>query len=35
VELSLLDLAPLPPGGTATDAFARTVERARLAESLG
>ena len=35
MELSLLDLAPLPPGGTAADAFDHTVERARHAESLG
>lgn len=35
MELSLLDLAPLPPGGTATDAFERTVERARHAQAHG
>lgn len=35
MELSLLDLAPLPPGGTATDAFERTVARARHAEAQG
>jgi luciferase family oxidoreductase group 1 len=35
VELSLLDLAPVPPGGSATEAFERTVERARHAEELG
>ena len=35
MELSILDLAPIPPDGTATEAFERTVERARHAESLG
>lgn len=35
MELSLLDLAPIPDGGTATEAFERTVERARHAEELG
>ena len=35
MELSLLDLAPIPPGGSATEAFERTVERARHAEDLG
>ena len=35
MELSLLDLAPIPPGGSATEAFERTVERARHAEELG
>lgn len=35
MDLSLLDLAPLPPDGTATEAFERTVERARHAEALG
>jgi len=35
VELSLLDLAPIPPDGSATEAFERTVERAQYAEELG
>jgi len=35
VELSLLDLAPIPAGGSATEAFERTVERARHAEDHG
>ena len=35
MELSLLDLAPIPPGGSATEAFERTVERARHGEDLG
>ena len=35
MDLSILDLAPIPEGGTATEAFERTVERARRAESLG
>ncbi|HKJ58399.1 MAG TPA: LLM class flavin-dependent oxidoreductase [Halobacteriales archaeon] len=35
MELSLLDLAPIPEGGSATEAFERTVERARHAEDLG
>ena len=32
---SVLDLAPIPQGSTASDAFERTVEVARLAERLG
>ena len=35
VDLSILDLAPIPEGETATEAFERTVEWARHAESLG
>ncbi len=35
VPLSVLDLVPLPPGGTAQQAFANSVELARLAEKLG
>lgn len=35
MELSLVDLAPIPEGGTATEAFENTVERARQAERLG
>jgi luciferase family oxidoreductase group 1 len=35
LPLSLLDLAPVGAGGTATEALARTVELARLADRLG
>ncbi len=35
VPLSVLDLVPVPPGGTAGDAFRNSVELARLAEELG
>ena len=35
MDLSLVDLAPVPEGGTATEAFENTVERARQAERLG
>lgn len=35
MELSIVDLAPIPEGGTATEAFENTVERARQAERLG
>ena len=35
MELSIVDLAPIPEGGTATEAFENTVERARHAEQLG
>ncbi|WP_227356378.1 LLM class flavin-dependent oxidoreductase [Haladaptatus salinisoli] len=35
MELSFVDLAPIPEGGTATEAFENTVERARHAERLG
>ncbi|WP_227378648.1 LLM class flavin-dependent oxidoreductase [Haladaptatus halobius] len=35
MELSFVDLAPIPEGGTATEAFENTVERARQAEQLG
>lgn len=35
VELSIVDLAPIPEGGTATEAFENTVERAQHAERLG
>ena len=35
MELSIVDLAPVPEDGTATEAFERTVERARQAERLG
>ena len=34
MELSIVDLAPIPEGGTATEAFENTVERARHAEQL-
>lgn len=33
--LSIVDLAPIPEGGTATEAFEHTTERARRAEDLG
>ncbi|GGN15477.1 hypothetical protein GCM10009021_14800 [Halarchaeum nitratireducens] len=35
MELSIVDLSPVPDGGTATDAYANTVETARQAERLG
>jgi luciferase family oxidoreductase group 1 len=35
MQLSLVDLSPVPAGGTATDAYANTVETAQQAESLG
>ena len=35
VPLSVLDLVPVPPGGTASEAFANSVALARLAEELG
>jgi luciferase family oxidoreductase group 1 len=35
MELSILDLSPIPSGGTATEAFENTVERAQHAEQLG
>ncbi|MFH5801329.1 LLM class flavin-dependent oxidoreductase [Haladaptatus sp. CMAA 1911] len=35
MDLSLVDLAPIPEGGTATEAFENTVERAQHAEKLG
>jgi luciferase family oxidoreductase group 1 len=35
MELSVVDLAPIPEGGTATEAFENTVERAQHAEQLG
>jgi len=35
MDLSLVDLSPVPDGGTATDAYANTVEAARQAERLG
>lgn len=35
MDLSIVDLAPIPEGGTATEAFENTVERAREAERLG
>ena len=35
MELSVLDLGPIPKGDTATEAFEGTVERARAAERLG
>jgi luciferase family oxidoreductase group 1 len=35
VPLSVLDLSPVPPGGTAADAIAATVALARLAEARG
>ncbi|WP_336362074.1 LLM class flavin-dependent oxidoreductase [Halalkalicoccus salilacus] len=34
-ELSIVDLAPIPEGGTATEAFDHTTERAQQAETLG
>ncbi|WP_135823714.1 LLM class flavin-dependent oxidoreductase [Halorussus ruber] len=35
MELSVVDLSPVPDDGTATDAYANTVEAARRAERLG
>lgn len=35
MDLSIVDLAPIPEGGTATEAFENTVERAQHAEQLG
>jgi len=35
MELSVVDLSPVPEGGTATDAYANTVAAARQAERLG
>ncbi|WP_323676172.1 LLM class flavin-dependent oxidoreductase [Halorubellus sp. PRR65] len=35
MELSFVDLSPVPEGGTATDAFANTVDVAQQAERLG
>lgn len=35
VNLSIVDLAPVPDGGTATEAYENTVELARTAEKLG
>ncbi|MFC4548882.1 MULTISPECIES: LLM class flavin-dependent oxidoreductase [Halorussus] len=35
MELSVVDLSPVPDGGTATDAYANTVEAAKQAERLG
>jgi len=35
MDLSVVDLSPVPADGTATDAFANTVEAARQAERLG
>ena len=35
MDLSVVDLSPVPAGGTAADAFANTVEAARQAERLG
>lgn len=35
MELSAVDLSPVPDGGTATDAYANTVEAAKQAERLG
>jgi luciferase family oxidoreductase group 1 len=35
MDLSVVDLSPVPAGGTATDAYANTVEAARQAERLG
>lgn len=35
MDLSVVDLSPVPDGGTATDAYANTVKRARRAETLG
>jgi len=35
MDLSLVDLSPIPDGATATEAFANTVETARQAERLG
>ncbi|MDX1745497.1 MAG: LLM class flavin-dependent oxidoreductase, partial [Halobacteriales archaeon] len=35
MDLSVVDLSPVPRGGTATDAYANTVEAAKRAERLG
>ena len=35
MKYSVLDLAPIPEGSTATDAFRNTVDLARHAEKLG
>ncbi|ELY54022.1 LLM class flavin-dependent oxidoreductase [Natronolimnohabitans innermongolicus] len=35
MDLSIVDLAPVPEGGSATEAFEHTVERAQRAEELG
>ena len=35
MDLSVVDLSPVPDGGTATDAYANTVESAQQAERLG
>ncbi|MFB6269718.1 MAG: LLM class flavin-dependent oxidoreductase [Halobacterium sp.] len=35
MDLSVVDLSPIPDGGTATDAYANTVEAAQQAERLG
>lgn len=35
MDLSIVDLSPVPGGGTATDAYANTVEAAQRAERLG
>jgi luciferase family oxidoreductase group 1 len=35
MDLSVVDLSPVPDGGTATEAYANTVETARQAERLG
>ncbi len=35
MDLSVVDLSPVPAGGTATDAYANTVETAKQAEELG
>ncbi|WP_256300719.1 LLM class flavin-dependent oxidoreductase [Haloarchaeobius salinus] len=35
MKLSIVDLSPVPDGGTATDAYANTVEAAKQAERLG
>ncbi len=35
MDLSVVDLSPVPEGGTATDAYANTVEAAQQAERLG
>ncbi|GGL73247.1 LLM class flavin-dependent oxidoreductase [Halocalculus aciditolerans] len=35
MELSVVDLSPVPADGTATEAYANTVDRAKHAESLG
>jgi luciferase family oxidoreductase group 1 len=35
MDLSVVDLSPIPDGGTASDAYANTIETARQAERLG